>query len=125
VIDLLWYIDRTVRSERNRIENLKQLQEILKHQVPKSSKLAKIEAVAGDVRADKNVARGCGKEGCRIASKRESGVSKPLSNAERQARFRAKQRARTDELAAEVAALRKRLTRLKPRRRIKNTGAVK
>ena len=39
---------------------------------------------------------------------------RPLSGAQRQARYYAKQRARNDQLAAEVTVLRKRLARLKP-----------
>ena len=43
-------------------------------------------------------------------------MSKPMTNAERQARWRRRQRARNDQIAREVLTLRKRLARLQSER---------
>ena len=41
-------------------------------------------------------------------------MPKPMTNAQRQARWRRRQRERNDQIAAEVTVLRKQLARLKP-----------
>jgi hypothetical protein len=56
MIEVLFYIDCTVRTAINLCDTAKKLQEMLGHRgSSKPSKLAKIDALAGDVRADKNV----------------------------------------------------------------------